>query len=93
MNVFLTVVGLLALIVLGAFLIHRLNAAHAERIATHGYDHARSGGPRHDTGTMRPPSWPRPSVSPDVTERHDQRDGGRGRYPPRRRRDRTTHHR
>lgn len=94
MNAFLTVTAFLVLIAVGAFVIHRLNTAHAERIALRHYGHGRSGGPRHGTGAMAPPPGRRPSVSPAVlTERRDHRDGGRGRFPARRRRERTTHHR
>ncbi|MFG2352447.1 hypothetical protein [Streptomyces sp. NPDC048521] len=102
MNAFLTVVVFLVLIAAAAFVIHRLNAEHAERIAVHRYSRPlasrllpggpRPGDPRRRADTAQPPGGPHPSESPAVGERRDHRDGGRGRFPPRRRRDRTTHH-
>ncbi|MGW7546178.1 hypothetical protein ACWGKQ_34490 [Streptomyces sp. NPDC054770] len=73
-------------------LIHRLDIEHAERIAVHRYGGALPGDPRCGTDAARPPAGPPMSKSPTVGDRRDHRDGGRGRFPPRRRRDRTTHH-
>ncbi|MFB8182192.1 hypothetical protein ACFC8N_40560 [Streptomyces sp. NPDC055966] len=92
MNTFLTTGSLLVLIAAAAIVIHRLDIEHAERIALHRYSRALPGGPRHGTDGARPPAGPPLSKSPAVDERRDHRDGGRGRFPPRRRRDRTTHH-
>ncbi|MFI1162757.1 hypothetical protein ACH4UM_03885 [Streptomyces sp. NPDC020801] len=93
MNAFLTTAAFLVLIAAAAFVIHRLNTEHAERIAVHRYGRAMPGGPRRGTGAAQPPAGPAVPNSPTVGERHDHRDGGRGRFPPRRRRNRTTHHR
>lgn len=65
MNTFLTVAAFMVLIAAAAYVIHRLNIQHADRIA----------------------------APPIIGERRDHRDGGSGRFPPRRRRSRTTHHR
>jgi hypothetical protein len=91
MNTFLTTGVFLVLIAAAAFVIHRLDIEHAERIAVHRYSRVLPGGPRRGTDTARPPTRPPRSTSPTVGERRDHRDGGRGRFPPRRR-DRTTHH-
>jgi hypothetical protein len=92
MNTFLTTSVFLVLIAAAAFVIHRLDIDHAERIAVHRYSRVLPGGPRRGIDTARPPAGPPMSTSPTVGERRDHRDGGRGRFPPRRRRDRTTHH-
>ncbi|PZH16601.1 hypothetical protein C1I97_06260 [Streptomyces sp. NTH33] len=92
MNTFLTTAAFLVLIAAAAFVIHRLNIEHAERIAVHRYSRALPGGPRRGTDAAQPPAGPALSTSPTVGERRDHRDGGRGRFPARRRRDRTTHH-
>ncbi|EPH42319.1 hypothetical protein ABT390_13165 [Streptomyces aurantiacus] len=95
MDTGITVAVLIAMIALGAFVIHRLNAQHAERIALHHYSRrlpARDGAP----GSTRPqPGGTAPPAAPGVRVRRDHRDGGRGRFRPRRRtnraaKDRTT---
>ncbi|MFI6563710.1 hypothetical protein [Streptomyces sp. NPDC050534] len=91
MNAFLTVAAFIVLIAAAAYVIHRLNIEHADRIAVHRYSAARPG--RRGRGTPQLPVEPGRSESPTSGERRDHRDGGRGRFPPRRRRSRTTHHR
>ena len=91
MNTFLTTAAFLVLIAAAAFVIHRLNIEHAERITVHRYSRALTGGPRRGTDAAQPPAGPALSKSPTIGERRDHRDGGRGRFPPRRR-NRTTHH-
>ncbi|MFI8069717.1 hypothetical protein ACIF85_13155 [Streptomyces sp. NPDC086033] len=89
MNTFLTVAAFIVLIAAAAYVIHRLNIEHAGRIAVHRYSTPlprRSG-----RVTPQPPVGPR-SASPTAGERRDHRDGGRGRFPPRRHRSRTAHH-
>ena len=90
MDALLTTVALLVLIAMGAYLIHRLNAQHAERIALRTYRRflpgRRTPGEPADAGTL--PAQPPPTVPAD---RHDHRDGGRGRFRARRRHDRSTH--
>jgi hypothetical protein len=83
METFVTVVALVAMVALGAFLIHRLNNQHDERIATFHY------------GRSRPAArGPAPSAPQKVRgragtsgtgDRRDHRNGGRGRLRPRRR--------
>ncbi|WP_199551480.1 hypothetical protein [Streptomyces sp. N35] len=85
----LTAAAFLLLIALAAYVIHRLNLQHAERIALRTYSPAQPG--------QRPPTepgiagTPPPRPAPLPADRHDHRDGGRGRFGARRRRDRTTH--
>ncbi|MEV1079681.1 hypothetical protein ACWD1Y_38990 [Streptomyces sp. NPDC002814] len=91
MNTFLTAAAFIVLIAVAAYVIHRLNLQHADRIAVHRYTAALPG--RRGRVTPQPPVEPDRSESPTAGERRDHRDGGRGRFPPRRRRSRTTHHR
>ncbi|MFJ8537281.1 hypothetical protein [Streptomyces sp. NPDC093591] len=84
----LTIAAFLVLIAVGAYVIHRLNSAHAERIASRSYSRFLPGRPAA-AGTTAPPSPP--SAPAAEHERRDHRDGGRGRFRPRRHRDRTTH--
>ncbi|MHC5257450.1 hypothetical protein ACYSUO_06180 [Streptomyces sp. UC4497] len=90
MDAVITALAFLLLIALGAYLIHRLNAQHAERIALRTYRRflpgRRTPGEPADATTL--PAQPPPVVPAD---RHDHRDGGRGRFRARRRHDRTTH--
>jgi hypothetical protein len=92
MNTALTIAAFLVLVAGGAYVIHRLNSAHAERIAMRSYSRFRPGrqaAPDRAADTTAPPP---PSSAPATPhERRDHRDGGRGRFRPRRRRDRTTH--
>ncbi|WP_406218475.1 hypothetical protein [Streptomyces canus] len=90
MNAFLTVTAFIVLIAAAAYVIHRLNIEHADRIAVHRYSAPllrRSG-----RATPQPPVGPR-SGSPTAGERRDHRDEGHGRFLPRRHRSRTAHHR
>ncbi|MEV7732416.1 hypothetical protein AB0O75_09985 [Streptomyces sp. NPDC088921] len=89
MNAFLTATAFLVLIAAAAYVIHRLNIEHADRIAVHRYSSPLPG--HGGRGTPPPPVEPR-SESPTADERRDHRDGGRGRFPPRRHRRRTAHH-
>ncbi|MFI8090346.1 hypothetical protein ACIF9R_18815 [Streptomyces sp. NPDC086080] len=89
MNAFMTAAAFVVLIAGAAYVIHRLNIQHAGRIAVHRYSSPLPG----RRGTPQPPVGPGRSESPAIGERRDHRDGGRGRFPPRRRRSRTTHHR
>ena len=91
MNAFLTAAAFAVLIAAAAYMIHRLNLQHADRIAVYRYGSPLPG--RRGRGTPQPPVGPDRSESPTTGERRDHRDGGRGRFPPRRRRSPTTHHR
>ncbi|MDH6513894.1 hypothetical protein M2164_000368 [Streptomyces sp. SAI-208] len=91
MNTFLTAAAFIVLVAAAAYVIHRLNIEHADRIAVHRYSAALPD--RRGRGTPPPPVEPGRSESPTSRERRDHRDGGRGRFPPRRRRSPTTHHR
>ncbi|MFI9769333.1 hypothetical protein ACIHJG_21040 [Streptomyces sp. NPDC052415] len=88
MNAFLTAAALVVLIAAGAYAIHRLNLQHADRIAVHRYSDPWPD--RHGRRTPQP-SGPDRSESPPTGERRDHREGGRGRFPPRRR-SRSPHH-
>lgn len=91
MSTFLTVAAFIVLITAAAYVIHRLNIEHADRIAVHRYSAPLPG--RRGRGTPPLPVEPGRSESPTSGERRDHRDGGRGRFPPRRRRSPTTQHR
>ncbi|WDF42449.1 hypothetical protein PBV52_39460 [Streptomyces sp. T12] len=88
MNTFLTAAAFLVLIAGAAYVIHRLNIQHADRIAVRRYSAPLPG--RRGRGTPQPPVGPDRSKSPTTGERRDHRDGGRGRFPPRRRSSRTS---
>ncbi|MFH0177244.1 hypothetical protein [Streptomyces cacaoi] len=94
MNLFLTAVHVLVLVAATAYVIHRLGVPHADRIAMPRHGVALPG--LRGRGTPRPAVEPEQPESPSVGARRDHRDGGRGRFPPRRRRSRrsrrTTHH-
>ena len=82
----LTVAVFLVLIAAATYVLHRLNAQHAERIALRSYGRPPSGG-RADApgnGDSAQPSPPPPAPPAEHTHR-DHRDGGRGRFRPRRR--------
>ncbi|MEU0430199.1 hypothetical protein ABZ153_00830 [Streptomyces sp. NPDC006290] len=85
----LTAVAFVVLIVAAAYVIHRLNIQHADRIAVHGYGAALPG---HGGRRTPPPVGPERSDAPTPGERRDHRDGGRGRFPPGRRSARPTQH-
>ncbi|MFH9712729.1 hypothetical protein ACH4MW_23670 [Streptomyces luteogriseus] len=91
MDIALTIAAFLVLIAGGAYVIHRLNSAHGERIASRSYSRFLPGRPAADraVGTTAPP--PPHSAPSAAHERRDHRDGGRGRLLPRRHRDRPTH--
>ncbi|MCZ9341609.1 hypothetical protein NGM37_27985 [Streptomyces sp. TRM76130] len=89
MNAFLTAVALVVLIAVAAYVIHRLNLQHADRIAVHRYETPLPG--RRGRGTAHP-AEPERSDAPATGERTDHREGGGGRLPGRRRRSRSTHH-
>jgi hypothetical protein len=91
MNPFLTAAAFIVLIAAAAYVIHRLNIEHADRIAVHRYSAPLPG--RRGRGTPLPPVEPGRPQSPTSGEQRDHRDGDRGRFPPRRRRSPTTHHR
>jgi hypothetical protein len=72
----ITVTAIVAMIIVGMFLIHLLNAQHAERITAFHYSDALPGiGRRSRKG--RRPSGPA-AASPVVTTRPEHRDRGRG---------------
>jgi hypothetical protein len=82
MDAGLTVVVFLLLIAVAAYVIHRLNAQHAERIALRSYGRRR--GDEAGRGDGAQPHAP--AAEPlAVHSRRDHRDGGRGRFRPRRR--------
>ncbi|WP_331461992.1 hypothetical protein [Streptomyces sp. KMM 9044] len=89
MNALLTVSVVVVLVAVGAYVIHRLNIQHADRIAVHRYSTARPGRLGHGRGVPQSPWGPDRSESPAGGNRRDPRDGSRGRFPSRRRR--TTH--
>ncbi|GGV66556.1 hypothetical protein GCM10010277_74410 [Streptomyces longisporoflavus] len=83
MDTLLTVGVLLVLLIGAAYVIQRLNAQRADRIALHHYSHSQpTGRDAHGAATRPLPALPRP---PSAPERRDHRDGGRGRRRPRRR--------
>ncbi|MFF3493273.1 hypothetical protein ACFYWS_18165 [Streptomyces sp. NPDC002795] len=91
MDAALTTAAFLLLIAVGAYLIHRLNAQQTGRIALHTHHRFMPGRRNSAERAGNPP--PSAQSPPPVVraDRHDHRDGGRGRFPARRRRDRTTH--
>ncbi|MFE1438109.1 hypothetical protein [Streptomyces sp. NPDC058739] len=91
MNAFLTAAAFVVLIAAAAYVIHRLNVQHADRIAVRRYSSPLPG--RRGRGTPQPPVGQDPFESLTTGERRGHPDGGRGRFPPRRRHSRTTHHR
>ncbi|MGY0021096.1 hypothetical protein [Streptomyces sp. cg35] len=90
MDAALTSAALLLLITVTAHVIQRRNTQHAEGTTLRTYHRVP---PDHraptDPGGGGPPPPTLPPGAP--ADRHDHRDGGRGRFPARRRRDRTTH--
>lgn len=83
MEIFVTAGVILAMVALGARLIHLLNNQHDERIAAFHYNRARP------AGRGPAPSAPRKvrgrAATSGTDDRRDHRDGGRGRLRPRRR--------
>lgn len=88
MDIDLGIAALLVLIAAGAYVIHRVNSAHSEGIALRSYNRVLPGPPAAAGTTPPPPPHSTPSAALD---RRDHRDGGRGRFRPRRHRERTTH--
>lgn len=82
MNVFVTVIALLAVTAVGAFLIHRLNSQHGYRAA--GFHYGPFGtavpGPAPTSGRR---ARARATAASTTGERRGDRDGGRGRRRPR----------
>lgn len=88
MDTALTAAASLLLIATAAYVIHHLHTQQDERIALRTYSRALPGR-RVPVEPRSAGTPPHPPVAP--VDRHDHRDGGRGRFPSRRRRDRTTH--
>lgn len=83
MGEFVTVVVLLAMVGVGMLLIHRLRNQRDERINGFPYDRSRPvvpGPAPSDSHRARGRAGPI-----GIGDRRDHRDGGRGRFPPRRR--------
>ncbi|MFD9460830.1 hypothetical protein [Streptomyces sp. NPDC060027] len=89
MNDLLTAFACLGLIAVAAYMIHRLNIQHAERIAEHRYSAARPA--RGGRGAPQPPAGPHRSDASARRERREHREGGGGRFPSRRHPSRTPH--
>lgn len=85
MTAFLTAVAFAVLIAMATYLIHRLNLQHADRIALRHYSAPLPD--RRGRGRPQPAAGPGRYQPPTAgeRERRDHRDGGRGRFPPRRR--------
>ena len=82
MDALVTTAVILAMIALGAFLIHLLNGQHAERIAAFRYSRFLPG-PRGRNTTSPRPAEGGPVLPAGHGARRDHRDGGRGRLRPR----------
>lgn len=80
MNVLLTAAAFVVLIAAGAYVIHRLDIQHADRIAARRYSAAPLG--RRSRGRPQPPVGTDRSGSSVGGERRTERDGGRGHVPP-----------
>jgi hypothetical protein len=81
MNVLVTAAAFVILIAAGAYVIHRLNIQHSDRIAAHRYSAALLG--RRGRGRPQPPvATEDPSGSSTRGERRGRRDAGLGRFPP-----------
>ncbi|MFF1273961.1 hypothetical protein ACFVZC_11225 [Streptomyces marokkonensis] len=87
MNALLTAAAFLVLVAVAAYVIHRLNLQHADRIAAYRYSAPLPG--RRGRGTPQPPAGPDRMESPSSGERRDHGDGAAA--APRR--SRTTRHR
>lgn len=86
----LTAGALLILVATATRTLHRRPARHAERNTLRTYSPTRSD-PRPPASGNRSMPLPRPLPPAVPADRHDHRDGGLGRFPARRRRNRTTH--
>ncbi|MBK3646048.1 hypothetical protein JHN46_36050 [Streptomyces sp. MBT33] len=82
MEAFVTVLVILAMIALGAFLIHLLDAQHGGRIAA--FHYGRSGTPVEGPAAPTPRKVHGKAGTNGADRRRDHRDGGRGRLRPRR---------
>lgn len=80
---FVTVLVILAMIALGAFLIHLLDAQHGDRIAA--FHYGRFGMPVAGPAAPAPRKAHGRVGTSSAGRRRDHRDGGRGRLRPRRR--------
>ncbi|MDK1348988.1 hypothetical protein QNO09_38215 [Streptomyces sp. 378] len=74
MNAYLAAAGILILVAVGAYVIHRLNLQHADRIAVYRYGSPLPG--RRGRGTPQPPSGPDAAESP-TTAAESPTTGGR----------------
>lgn len=72
MDASLTVGAFIVLIAVAAYVLHRLNLQHADRIAVHRYSAARPD-PR-GRGTPQPPTGPDRPEAPTADEGRDHRD-------------------
>jgi hypothetical protein len=83
METVITVAVILAMIALGAFVIHLLNGQHAERIAAFQYSRPLPGArDRSTTSTIPRPVNGTDDGAKTRGARRDHRDGGRGRQRP-----------
>lgn len=82
MNNLTTVAVILAMIALGALLIHLLNRGHAERISAFHYSRSLRGDRAARDGAPPQQSGGTPEPSSGTAVRRDHRDGGRGRIRP-----------
>ncbi|MGP4003809.1 hypothetical protein [Streptomyces sp. 8N706] len=76
MDIVIIVATLIAMIIVGRFLIHRLNAQHDARIAAFPYSDALPGVGRRSRKSRRPAGPAGPPGSPLVTTHREHRDGG-----------------
>jgi hypothetical protein len=83
MEIFVTVLVILAMIALGVLLIHLLNSQHGDRIAAFHYGRSASAVP--GPGPSAPHKARGRAGASGTGDRRDHRDGGRGRLRPRRR--------
>lgn len=85
--------AVLLLITIAAYVTHRRSTQHAERTTLRTYIRPPTG--RWAAEELRGAGTPLPGSLPPASpaDRHDHRDGGRGRFRARRRRDRPTHKR
>ncbi|AVH61276.1 MULTISPECIES: hypothetical protein [Streptomyces] len=83
MDIFVTVLVLLAIVAAGVLLIHLLNNQHDERIAAFHYGRSRS--VVRGLAPSAPQMLRGRAVTSGAGDRRDHRDGGRGRLRPRRR--------
>ncbi|MEU1623772.1 hypothetical protein ABZ746_00125 [Streptomyces sp. NPDC020096] len=75
METVIAVIVIIAVIIVGMLLIHRLNAAHDERITAFHFSDAMPGIGRRRAKNRRAAG---PAGSPDATTHREHREGGRG---------------